>query len=264
MISPTSDERPPTLLEIALQHERAATLVLLVALPAVCWIWIVVMARDMYGPMNGASAWMMTPAWELRHLLLLWGMWTAMMAGMMLPSASPFVLLYSLVARRSAPANAASSIYALAGGYLTVWASFSLAATLLQRLFTTSGVLTPMMEASGGRVAACFLLLAGIYQLTPLKQACLKMCRSPLGYLMSGWRPGPSTAFALGLTHGAYCFGCCWALMLLLFAGGVMNLTVIVALTVLVAFEKISGLGARSAHVSGALMIAGAVWLFLR
>ena len=262
--SPLPDERPPTLLEGVLQHQRATTLALLVVVPAACWIWIVVLARDMYGPMTGASAWMMTPAWEARHLLLLWGMWTAMMTGMMLPSAAPFVLIYSLVARRSSASTARPSTYALAAGYLTVWTFFSLGATALQSLLTTLRVLSPMMEVTGRGVAAAFLVLAGLYQFTPLKHACLRMCRSPFFFLMSGWRPGAPAAFLMGLTHGTYCFGCCWALMLLLFAGGVMNLIVIVALTALVAFEKLTAPGARSTQVTGILLIAAAIWVLLR
>src|SRR5688572_32544313 len=102
MLGPTSPaERPPTIVEHALRYDRAPYLALLVLLPVVCWMWIVVMARDMYGPMTGASAWMMTLDWDLPHLSLLWAMWAVMMAGMMIPSASPLLLLYAVAARRS-------------------------------------------------------------------------------------------------------------------------------------------------------------------
>ena|SRR5438093_423950 len=257
-------ERPITILEWAIQHDRAPLLVLLVLLPLVSWMWIVVMARDMYGPMTGASAWMMTATWDVAHLLLLWGMRTVMMAGMMLPSASPMLLLYGVVARRSADAPATYSIYALAAGYLTVWTVFSLGATLLQRGLISVRIVSPMMETTSPVVGGTLLLLAAVYQLTPFKHACLRTCQSPLGFLMSRWRSGFSGAFRMGVEHGAYCVGCCWALMLLLFAGGVMNLLVIAALTAFAAFEKLSPLGVYSARISGALLMAAALWMFMR
>ena len=258
--------RTPTLLESALRYERTPVVVLLILLPMVSWMWIVVMARDMYGPMTGASAWMMTAVWDVRHLALLWAMWAVMMVGMMLPSASPMLLLYGGVARRSATGASAASrqIYALAAGYLVVWALFSLAATALQRLLATLLFVSPMMEVTSPVVGAALLLIAGVYQLTPIKQACLRTCQSPLGFLMSRWRTGLAGAFRMGLEHGALCVGCCWALMLLLFAGGVMNLAVIAALTALVAFEKLTPFGARGAKISGVLLIAAALWMLVR
>jgi predicted metal-binding membrane protein len=261
MRSSTAAERPPTFLESALGAERASAAVLLIVVPALSWTWIVVMARDMYGPMSGASAWMMTPHWDGPRLLLLWAMWAVMMTAMMLPSASPLILLYGAAARRSAPDSAARQTYALAAGYLVAWAAFSLAATALQRILASLLLVSPMMEASSSRVTAALLLVAGIYQWTPLKQACLRTCRTPLGFLMGRWRSGSSGAFRMGLEHGAHCVGCCWALMLLLFAGGVMNLAVIVGLTALVAFEKLAPFGRRNAQLSGAAMIGLALWI---
>src|SRR6188474_3096614 len=144
------DPRPPTRIERALGHQRAASSVLLVLLPLVCWSWIVVMARDMYGPMTGASAWMMTPQWDAPHLLLLWAMWAVMMTGMMLPSAAPMILLAGDGARS----------YFLAFGYLVVWSAFSAGATALQWLLQQWFILTPMMEVSGARTGAFLLALA--------------------------------------------------------------------------------------------------------
>ncbi len=129
MVDPAARyDRPPTVLEAALRCDRTPAVVLLALLPLVSWTWIFVMARDMHGPMTGASAWMMTAIWDVPHLLLLWAMWAVMMTGMMLPSASPMLLLYGVVARRSAPGTAARQLYALAAGYLIVWTVFSLAA----------------------------------------------------------------------------------------------------------------------------------------
>ena len=262
----TSEARPPTLIESALRCNRAPAVVLLVVLPLVAWMWIIVMARDMYGPMTGASAWMMTAVWDTRHLALLWAMWAVMMVGMMLPSASPMLLLYGGIARRSAPTPTRTSqqIYAFAAGYVVVWALFSLGATALQRLLASLLFVSPMMEVTSPAVGAMLLLVAGIYQLTPLKQTCLHTCQSPLGFLMSRWRAGAAGAFHMGLEHGAFCVGCCWALMLLLFAAGVMNLAVIATLTAFIAFEKLTRFGVQGARISGVLLIAAGLWMLAR
>src|SRR5262249_25070707 len=151
--------------------------------------------------------------------------------------ASPMLLTYGAIARRSAQASAASLIYAFAAGYLLVWSVFSVGATALQRLLSAYLLISSMMEITNRTAAAVLLIIAGLYQLTPFKHGCLRLCQSPLGFLMSRWRSGLSGAFLMGLKHGTYCVGCCWGLMLLLFVGGVMNLTVIAALTVFVAFE---------------------------
>jgi predicted metal-binding membrane protein len=251
-------------LELALQSRRTPVVVVLVLLPLVSWIWIVVMARDMYGSMTGASAWMMTARWDAPHLLLLWAMWAVMMMGMMLPSASPMLLLYGAIARRSTQASAGRQIYTFAAGYLIVWTAFSLGATGLQRTLAALLLVSSMMETTSPLVGATLLLIAGVYQLTPLKFACLQTCQSPLAFLMSRWHSGLSGAFRMGLRHGAYCVGCCWALMLLLFVGGVMNLTVIAALTAFVAFEKLVPFGARAAQISGVLLIVVAFWMIVR
>jgi predicted metal-binding membrane protein len=260
--SPPLDERPPTALELALQHHRGPFIVLLILFPVACWAWIVAMARDMYGPMTGASAWMMTLRWDARHALLLWLMWAVMMAGMMLPSASPVLLMYGVAARRQASQAAAGrQIYALASGYLAVWALFSVAATAAQFVLSTELALSPMMTLTSPRVGALLLVVAGAHQLTPIKRVCLQQCQSPLGFLMHHWRGGASGAFRMGFDHGGYCLGCCWALMLLLFVGGVMNLTVIAALTAFVAFEKFSPFGIHTARLSGLLLFGSGAWM---
>ncbi len=257
-------EQTPTRLERLLEHDRAALTILLILIPLVCWSWIVVMARDMYGSMTGASAWMMTLDWDARHVLLLWAMWAVMMAGMMLPSASPLLLLYGAAVRRSgSSAGGWRQIYALAAGYLAAWVLFSAAATAAQRLLATLLIVSPMMTLTSRIATIAVLALAGIYQLTPLKRACLNACRSPLAFMMHRWRAGTFGAFRMGVDHGIYCVGCCWALMLLLFVGGVMNLMVIVALTVFVALEKLLPVGAATARVSGALLIAAAAWMLV-
>ena len=230
---------------------RLPLIIFFTLLTAVSWSWIVVMARDMYGPMTGASAWMMTPHWDAPHLFLLWAMWAVMMVAMMLPSALPMILLAD-TPRRS---------HFLALGYIAIWAVFSIGATALQWMLGQLLILNPMMEASSRAAAATLLAIAGIYQWTPLKQVCLTTCQSPMPFLTRRWRSGSWGAFRMGAEHGVHCVGCCWALMLLLFAGGVMNLTVILALTAFVAFEKLLPLGPWAARVSGALLVATALLL---
>jgi len=237
----------------------------IVAAIVLAWAWIVPMARDMYGPMTGASAWMMRSTWDTPHLLLLWLMWAVMMAAMMLPSAVPLLLLYDgVLRRRRASGRAAVHVSAMGAGYLLVWAMFSIGATVLQRVLSGMLILNPMMEMPNRTAVGATLLLAGAYQLTPWKAACLSRCRSPLSFVMQRWREGGSGALRMGAEHGAYCLGCCWALMLLLFAGGVMNLAVIVGLTAIVLIEKVTPLGMRVSRVLGALMLAAGAWLMVR
>jgi len=184
------------------------------------------------------------------------------MVGMMLPSAAPLLLLYGASARRRGlDGRATHAIYALAAGYVTMWSIFSVVATAAQRMLAMRLIVSPMMTLTSPAFAAALFFVAGIYQLTPLKSMCLHKCQSPLGFMMRRWRSGVGGAFRMGIDHGAYCLGCCWALMLLLFVGGVMNLTVIAALTAFVVFEKIGPFGVHTARVSGGLLIGAGVWM---
>jgi predicted metal-binding membrane protein len=194
-------------------------------------------------------------------VLLLFAMWVVMMTAMMLPSASPLVLLYAGALRTSGDAAVGAKIYALAAGYVLAWVLFSAAATALQRALSGLMVLTPMMEAATPLATALLLAVAGLYQLTPAKRACLTACRSPLSYLVRFWPDRTSAAFRLGVRHGLYCLGCCWALMLLLFAGGVMNLAVIIGLALWVLIEKLVPFGERIAQASGWVLLAVAAWV---
>lgn len=222
------------------------------------------MGIDMYGSMSGASAWMMTPVWDAPHVLLLFLMWTVMMVAMMLPSIAPLLLIYGGVARRTlAPGYSPSFVYLVALGYLLVWTLFSAAATVVQRVLTQTFVLNPMMEMASRRTSAMLLVIAGVYQLLPMKRTCLRNCRAPLSFLTEHARPGASGAFRLGLWHGLYCVGCCWALMLLLLVGGVMNLWVIGALAGFVAIEKLAPFGEDTRWLAGAVLIASGAYLML-
>jgi predicted metal-binding membrane protein len=254
----------PTAIESALRQPRRTLAIVLLGIPLACWLWILPMARDMYGSMTGLSAWMMTSSWDTTHVVLLWAMWAVMMAGMMIPTATPLVLLYAGAARgQSDDGSPAARIYALAAGYLFVWTAFSVAATALQRLLAIALALTPMMEPATPAVAGALLLVAGVYQLTPLKLACLRSCRSPMSLFNFRWRRGTAGAFRMGVDHGVHCLGCCWALMLLLFAGGVMNLTVILALTLWVGVEKLAPFGERTAGISGAILCVAGAWMMV-
>ena len=253
-----------TPLESLLRRDRWLVGGALAAAIALCWAWVVPMGRDMYGPMTGAAAWMMTDTWDFTHLALLFAMWVVMMAGMMLPSAAPALLIYAGVIRQSpdggrAPAHA----YAFAGGYLVVWTAFSLATTVLQRWLAHALLLTPMMEPRTPVFGGALLIVAGIFQLTPWKRTCLDACRSPAEFLVHHWRPGVTGGFYLGVANGLYCLGCCWALMMLLFAGGVMNLWYIAALTIFVLVEKLAPLGAQGGRLSGALLSAVGLWVLV-
>src|SRR5208283_391259 len=246
-----------TPIEVLLRRDRWLVGGALFAAVALCWAWVVPMALDMYGPMTGSSAWMMTGTWDFAHLALLFAMWAVMMAGMMLPSAAPTLLLYGCVARKSGEAvSARARVNAFAIGYLLVWAGFGLAATVAQRLLSKWLLLSPMMEAQNRAFGAALFIVAGLYQFTWFKRTCLESCRSPAAFIVRHWRPGTRGALRLGVANGLFCLGCCWALMLLLFVGGVMNLWWIAAITVFVLLEKIAPYGAQGGRLSGFLLCA--------
>ena len=202
-------------------------------------------------------------AWSRATVAAVFVMWGGMMVAMMLPSAAPMILAFDSVERRDAPAGQATSrSLVFAGAYLLVWVGFSALAAGAQWGLQTGGMLTPMIVSNSEGLTAGLLVLAGLYQLTPLKQACLRRCRTPLGFLMAEWRDGVRGALAMGLKHGLYCAGCCWALMLLLFVAGVMNPIWIVFLAIVVALEKWPRLpGWLTWGYGAALLVAGAAIL---
>ena len=202
-------------------------------------------------------------AWSWSTAVAVAVMWGGMMVAMMFPSAAPMILTFDALERRNAQAGrAASRSLVFAGAYLLVWIGYSALAAGAQWALQASGMLTPMIVSSSERLTAGLLILAGVYQLTPLKQACLRRCRTPVGFLMAEWRDGMRGALTMGLKHGLYCAGCCWALMLLLFVAGVMNPVWIVFLTLVVALEKWPRLPGWIARLFGAaLLCAGAAIL---
>jgi predicted metal-binding membrane protein len=206
------------------------------------------------------SSMVMTPApWSPAHATLVLCMWWVMMAAMMVPSAAPLILLVAAIHRRRHHDQPYAVVGLLTAGYLTVWGAFSVAATLMQWGLERTGLLSPETMSVGTVVAGSILLAAGLYQLTPLKQTCLSRCRSPINFLTAHWRPGLAGPFRMGLVHGAYCFGCCWFLMTLLFVGGVMNPFWIGALAFYVLLEKLAPGGPWLSRVSGVILSSAGV-----
>jgi predicted metal-binding membrane protein len=198
-------------------------------------------------------------------VMLLIAMWVVMMAGMMLPSASPAILLYAALAQKHAERGAAlPAVGIFVAGYLLAWGAFGAAAALLQAGLQHFALLDPAMRSSSTPLSAALLAAAGLYQLTPLKDRCLAKCREPLAFFMTRWRPGALGALRMGMTHGAYCIGCCAVLMLLLFAFGVMSLIWVAALAAFVLVEKLLPGGRLTARVAGAALLVLAVATLLQ
>ncbi len=204
---------------------------------------------------------MMAPAfrpWTAADFLYMFVMWSVMMIGMMTPSVSPTVLLYAQVGRQAeAQGRPLAATGAFAGGYLLAWVVFSLFATLSQWLLERAALLTPMMVTASDLLGGLALIAAGIFQWTPLKQACLSYCQFPLVFIQrhGGFTRSLAGSLAIGFRHGLYCVGCCWALMALLFVGGVMNIFWIALLTILVLLEKVMPRGTALAHIAGVGLI---------
>lgn len=195
-------------------------------------------------------------SWGWTELLPLFMMWAVMMVAMMLPSAAPVILLFSrIVASRAARGSQYASVAFFATGYLVAWWGFSAVASLLQWRLHAAAILSAEMRTVSPIAGAGILIAAGIYQWLPVKQACLSHCRSPLGFLTTSWREGRLGAVVMGIMHGAFCVGCCWMLMALLFAAGVMNLAWVAALSLIVLLEKVAPAGPAIARVGGVVLI---------
>jgi predicted metal-binding membrane protein len=232
----------PDLTTRLLRHERAIVLGGVALLALLGWWFIVAGA----GLRAGGMAAMREP--PLGALIL---MWWLMMVAMMLPSAAPAMLLYARVREMRSGDSAIAQTWVFLAGYLLVWLLFSIVAASAQQLLTG-----PSMALQNRAAEGAVLVAAGIYQLSPLKMACLRRCRSPAQFLSRHWRPGRDGAVRLGILHGADCVGCCWMLMALLFVGGVMNLLWVVALTMIVAAEKLLPKGEWIGRAAGAGLLA--------
>jgi predicted metal-binding membrane protein len=215
---------------------------------ALAWIYLIIM------PM-GAASWFLDAT-------LMFLMWAVMMVAMMLPSAAPMLSTYARIAS-AREGSRAYHVWMFAAGYFVVWTAFSLGVTALQYALQNVAIVSNEMR-TGPVAGGIILAAAGIYQLTPLKNVCLKRCRSPIGFFMTSWRDGGRGAFAMGLEHGAFCLGCCSMLMALLFVAGVMNLAWVAAISVLVLVEKAAPYGRAIAFASGVAMIATGLVLLIR
>lgn len=204
-------------------------------------------------------------AWDAGQLILGMTMWTVMMIAMMLPTATPMLLTFTrLQHRRHSAPTALRMVWLFVGGYLFVWTLFSLLAASAQWALYGAGQMTSAMGRVSPLLGGVLLLVAGIFQLTGLKDACLNGCRSPLAFLLNEWRPGFQGAWHMGVRHGVYCVGCCWLLMLLMFAGGVMNLAWMAAITLFVLLEKLLSPSRWFERASSALLLTvGMLTIFI-
>ena len=258
--------------EAIFRRDRWVTISGIILLTVLSWAYLFGLAAGMddmamEGDLMSSVSGLMGPqlsTWSVRDFFFMFLMWSVMMVAMMLPSASPLILLHVRVNQQQEDGgDGFLGTVAFAIGYLLVWTSFSAVATLLQWGLEKLAVLSPMMASTSSLLGAGLLLAAGIYQLTPFKNACLRHCRSPVHSLMQHWRRGTSGAFMMGFHHGVYCIGCCWLLMALLFVFGVMNLVWIAVLSVFVLLEKVVPRGELVARVAGVgFIVAGVSVLF--
>ena len=247
-------------------QDKVAILTLLGVVTILAWLYLVDMAMgmDMGSMMSGDSGgMMMMREWNSSYFIAMLLMWVIMMIGMMVPTAVPMALIYAAISRKAAQQGITlvpTSTFVF--GYVVMWSLFSLAATLAQLGLDKAALLSPMMVSNSPGFGAALLITAGVYQLTPMKNACLKHCREPARFISQSWKPGAWGAFRMGLEHGAYCIGCCWILMGLLFFGGVMSLYWIAGITLFVLLEKVIPFGNLGGRIAGgAMTLAGVAML---
>jgi predicted metal-binding membrane protein len=248
-----------------LRNDRTLVLGGLVFVIVLSWVWLLTGAGLKMDEMDmgGGQIMLMAPPWTPQYAAMILLMWIIMMAAMMLPSAAPAILLVIALAKQRGERNGVPASVEFALGYVAVWAAFSLAATGLQWALDRTGLLSATMASGSVVVAALLLLAAGLYQLTPLKQACLQHCRSPMAFLTRHWRRGRLGPMRAGAWHGAYCLGCCWMLMALLFVGGLMNIIWIAGLALLVLVEKLTPVGPRLSQLAGVGLIGWGAFLLI-
>lgn len=233
-----------------------------IAVALASWVYLGIMIDDM-STIPGMSSMMMNPqTFDLLRSAGLFLMWAVMMAAMMLPTAVPMLMAYARMRSTETRRGAVwLSVSYFAGGYVLAWSTFSLAAAGIQLALTSAAVLSPMMmKVMPGPVAAGVLIFVGAYQFTPLKQSCLRQCRTPIAFLMTQWRNGDFGALMMGWRHGLFCVGCCWALMALLLVAGVMNTVWIIVITLYVLIEKVVPNSQAISRLVGAGLIGLGLW----
>lgn len=262
-------------LAAVLKRDRAIVVGCLAVLVLLAWAYIVWLASDMdMGGMDmtgfrmiPAGRGLMLPAdapWHAIEFAFVFVMWAVMMVGMMTPSVAPLILIYVRVGRQAAAQQQPFAAGAfLAGGYLLAWIAFSLIATIGQWAIEREGWLTPSMASASNIFGGLTLIAAGMYQWTPLKDACLRQCQFPLQFVQrhGGFRADAIGSLKLGARHGLYCLGCCWVLMTLLFVSGVMNVFWIALTAIFVLTEKVVPVGRLISRPAGTLFLAIGVWL---
>lgn len=251
------------MLEATLRRDRAIMIGGLICISVLAWLYMLYLAWDM-SHMNMAMdmAMPMMQPWTLSDFSLTFIMWAVMMVAMMVPSAAPMVLTYGETQRRNHASSrpfGPTTLFLM--GYIIVWVGFSLIATTAQWFLHRAALLSPMMVTTSTILGSSLLILAGVFQFTPFKQACLHHCRTPFAFFLNEWRDGPGGAFVMGLKHGSYCLGCCWFLMALLFVAGVMNLVWVATLAVLVLLEKVTPFGTMLSKILGVLFVVWGLWL---
>jgi predicted metal-binding membrane protein len=241
-----------------LPKERIVILSALGIIVLLSWVYLFDMARAMDGTVSGGHCVSMAgEPWSVGYFTAMLVMWIIMMVGMMVPSATPMVLIYASVVRKAArEGSSLPATQIFVAGYVVIWSLFALVATLAQWALDRVALLSPMMMSNSEILGGLLLFTAGAYQLTPVKGACLRHCRSPIQFISSHWKSGGLGAFQMGIEHGSFCLGCCWVLMALLFVGGVMNLWWIAGLTLFVLFEKVLPFGALAGRMIGVIVAA--------
>ena len=260
-------------LETLLRRDRVIVGGALAVITVAAWLYLLHLASamsDMAMPdmptMPGmAMAMPSMHAWSWIEVGVLVVMWTVMMIAMMTPAAAPMILMFSTIhRRRTAEGRRAVPTAIFILGYLVVWTIYSVVAALGQAGLHAAALLSPAMAATSPLLAGGLLVAAGVFQWTPLKRACLAACRSPLSFLMTGWREGRVGALVMGFRHGLYCLGCCWALMALLFVAGVMNLLWVAVIAVAVLVEKVVPRGDLVGRLAGVVLVVAGVLLVVR
>ena len=264
-------------LELLFRRDRRIVVAALVVLTALAWGYLIWLSQamsttgtslpDMSGMDMSAAVTPMLRAWTAGDFAFIFMMWAIMMVGMMTPSATPMILIYARVARQAIQEGkpfAATGWFVT--GYLLNWAVFSFVAAIAQGALEHFAWLTPAMAAANTRIGGVVLIVAGIYQFTPLKNNCLSRCQSPFAFIQAngGIRRGRRDSIQLGMRHGMYCIGCCWAMMTLLFVGGVMNILWIAVIAIFVLIEKAVPAGAAIARVAGAGLVVAGIWLLFQ